>query len=119
MNLRQMRVFKETSEDLHFTKTAQKLHMTQPAVSHVIREMEEELNVRLFERIGKKVYLTDAGATLLHKINQLLELYDHLGQRITDTQIKYPFESEPPLPSVISGFCRGYMRGAKDIPLHH
>ena len=85
MNLRKMRVFKEAAADLHFTKTAQKLHMTQPAVSHVIREMEEELNVRLFERIGKKVYLTDAGTTLLHKINQLLELYDHLDQRTTNT----------------------------------
>lgn len=52
------------AEELHFSKAAQKLHITQPPLSRAIRQLEEELDVRLFERNQRNVMLTSAGEYL-------------------------------------------------------
>lgn len=62
--LRQLTVFEVTARHLHFTRAAQELRMTQPSVSIQIRQLEENLGVVLFEQIGKKMHLTEAGREL-------------------------------------------------------
>lgn len=52
------------AEELHFSKAAQKLHITQPPLSRAIRQLEEEKDVRLFERNRRNVMLTSAGEYL-------------------------------------------------------
>lgn len=86
MNLRQMHIFKEVCEELSFTKTAKKLYMTQPAVSHAISDLEEEIGGKLFERIGRKIYLTGTGEILLHKVVRIIELHEDLENGFKDQE---------------------------------
>ena len=46
---------------MNFTRAAEKLYMTQPAISHVINDLEQEIGHVLFDRISKKIYLTEIG----------------------------------------------------------
>ena len=78
VNIRQLQVFKTLCDELNFTKTAEKLNMTQPAVSHVIGSLEEEFGVRLVDRLNRRIYLTTAGKLFLAKAIRLLDLYDDL-----------------------------------------
>ena len=65
MELRHLRYFQALSATLNFTRAAEKSHVTQSTLSHQIKQLEEELGVSLFERVGKKVLLTEAGETIL------------------------------------------------------
>lgn len=65
MDLRQLEYFAAVCEELHFTKAAEKLGMSQPTLSHQIRLLENELGTPLFDRIGKRIALTEAGRLLL------------------------------------------------------
>jgi len=62
MELRQIRSFLSIAETLHFGRTAELVHLSQPALSLQIRALEEEIGVRLFERNRRKTTLTAAGA---------------------------------------------------------
>lgn len=65
MELRHLRYFVALAECLHFTRAAERMHVTQPTLSHQIRQLEEEVGHALFDRIGRKVLLTEAGETFL------------------------------------------------------
>ena len=80
MTLRHWEIFLAVCEQNSMTRTAEKLHMTQPSVSQAIKELEEHYDTRLFDRLGKRLYLTDAGKTLLHYTRQILSLRDETEQ---------------------------------------
>src|SRR6202453_2053544 len=61
MELRQIRSFLSIAETLHFGRTAELIHLSQPALSLQIRALEEEVGVRLFERNRRRTTLTAAG----------------------------------------------------------
>ncbi len=65
IELRQLKYFLAVSKELHFTKAAEKLNISQPSLSQQIRALEHELGMPLFDRIGKKISLTEAGKILL------------------------------------------------------
>ena len=65
MELRHLRYFVALADCLSFTRAALRVHVTQSTLSHQIRQLEEEIGHALFERIGKRVVLTEAGALLL------------------------------------------------------
>lgn len=79
MNIRQLEVFQAACEELHFTRAAEKLCMTQPAVSHMIRDLEQELGFPLFDRINHKIYLSQPGKLFYQKTARLMELYQELA----------------------------------------
>ena len=84
MNLDQIRNFHAVAVHRSFTIAAEKLFRTQPAISTQVRMLEEELGTRLFDRIGKKVYLTQAGNVLLDYAERLLSLHDEAKLAVTE-----------------------------------
>ncbi|MBS4207294.1 LysR substrate-binding domain-containing protein [Bacillus sp. FJAT-50079] len=66
MELRQLEYFMTLCQELHFTRAAEKLGIAQPSLSQQIRLLEHEVGTPLFDRIGKKTMLTEAGKILLH-----------------------------------------------------
>lgn len=82
MELSQLRTFREVAEALSFTRAAQKLNMTQSAVSHQIKALERELGEPLFIRAKRGVRLSDAGLLALDYAARILEEADALRERI-------------------------------------
>jgi len=77
LTLRQLQVFLEASRLMSFARTAEALHLTQPAVSMQIRQLETAIGLPLFERIGRRLALTEAGTLLRsHAARVLGELQD-------------------------------------------
>lgn len=70
-----LKVFHTVATRLSFTKAAEELFITQPAVTKHIHEIEQHFKVKLFERDGRKVRLTEAGQTLLRHTSELFALY--------------------------------------------
>ncbi len=78
MNLsqRQLKIFVALSHSLSFSRCAEQLHVTQPTLSKIVREIEETIGVQLFERTTRSVRLTDEGAMLLPIASRMIESYD-------------------------------------------
>lgn len=72
MEHRLLEYFIAVGEDLHFTKAAERLGITQPTLSHQIRLLEQELGTALIQRIGKKNHLTQAGSILLEHARRVI-----------------------------------------------
>src|SRR5580692_11205363 len=66
-----LRVFRTVADTLSFSKAAEELHLSQPAVTSQIRTLEEGLGIALFDRVGRKAKLTHAGTTLLKYVRQI------------------------------------------------
>lgn len=71
LDLHHLRAFKTVAEQLHFKKAAERLHITQPGLTRIIKKLEEDLQVDLFERSTRQVRLTAAGFLLLQEIEQV------------------------------------------------
>ena len=65
ITIRQLQVFASVAKHLSYTRAAEELHLTQPAVSMQIKQLEKSVGLNLFEHIGKKIYLTEAGSVVL------------------------------------------------------
>jgi DNA-binding transcriptional LysR family regulator len=79
MELRHLQSFVAVAEELNFTRAAKRLQIAQPPVSRHIRDLEAELGVQLFERNSSRVFLTDAGRSLLNEARVVLQ---HVAQAI-------------------------------------
>lgn len=80
MELRHVRYFVALAGSLNFTRAAERVHVTQSTLSHQIRQLEEELGKQLFDRVGKKVVMTEAGDEFLgYAARALKELDQGIG----------------------------------------
>lgn len=74
MELRLLRTFRVVAEERSFTRAADKLFLAQSSVSAQVKTLEENLGVRLFDRIGRGIVLTDAGEKLMHYARRMEDL---------------------------------------------
>ena len=108
MELRQLEYFRQIADTHSFNEAARHLNMSQPPLSYQIRQLEDELGVRLFERTSKGVILTNAGEVLYERAGNLLDYADsaklevakagkkrvlRIGMTSTTTTVMMPFIS--------------------------
>src|SRR3990167_3463540 len=81
---RRLQVFHTVARLLSFTKAAETLHMTQPAVTFQIRQLEEYFNTRLFDRTHNKISLTAAGERVFQYTDKIIALYGEMESQIRE-----------------------------------
>ncbi|MCP4878381.1 MAG: LysR family transcriptional regulator [Gammaproteobacteria bacterium] len=84
MSDRRLKVFHTVARLLSFTKAAEALHMTQPAVTFQVRQLEEYFNTRLFDRTHNKVNLTPAGERVSEFAERIFDLYAEMENTVHD-----------------------------------
>ncbi|MCP4469846.1 MAG: LysR family transcriptional regulator [Gammaproteobacteria bacterium] len=84
MSDRRLKVFHTVARLLSFTKAAEELHMTQPAVTFQVRQLEEYFNTRLFDRTHNKVNLTPAGERVSEFAERIFDLYSEMESSVRD-----------------------------------
>ena len=86
MELRLLEYFIAVCEHLHFTKAAEKLRISQPTLSHQIKLLESNVGTPLFERSGKKIFITQAGQILLEHSKKVFYELDQANLKIKEIQ---------------------------------
>ncbi len=86
MTLRQFEVFLAIARDRSFRRAAEGLHLSQPAISQHVRELEGELGARLFDRLGRTIHLTEAGRILADHATRLFTTLADARHAIDDLQ---------------------------------
>jgi DNA-binding transcriptional LysR family regulator len=82
VTLRQLKVFEAVANHLSFSRAAEELHLTQPAVSMQVQALAEQAGVPLFEQMGKKIYLTAAGDELLRHARRIGQQLREAGEAL-------------------------------------
>ncbi|MDP2225459.1 LysR family transcriptional regulator [Nitrosomonas sp.] len=80
LTLRQLKVFESVARHLSYSRAADELHLTQPAVSMQIKQLEGNISLPLFEQLGKRIYLTDAG-------RELYQYSRSISQQLADMEV--------------------------------
>ena len=124
MDLKTLRCFLAVAEKLNFSRAAESLYISQPALSLRINSMEDELGVSLFRRSHQYVFLTAAGSALLPEIQELITRIDALSQIAASTvnqltteagKIKVKLELSLPNP-MVQLLSKTYRQLYKDFP---
>ena len=82
--LHQLRLFEAVARRLSFTRAAEELFLTQPTVSMQIKQLSDDIGLPLFEQIGKKISLTDAGCELHETTREMFESWSRFEMRVAD-----------------------------------
>lgn len=82
MSDRRLQVFYTVARLLSFTKAAEELHMTQPAVTFQVRQLEEQFNTRLFDRTHNRISLTEAGKKVYECSERIFEIYSEMDNSV-------------------------------------
>ncbi|SIO42614.1 DNA-binding transcriptional regulator, LysR family [Rhodovulum sp. ES.010] len=84
VTIRQFRVFQAVARHQSYTAAAEELNLTQPAVFAQVKQLEERLGMALLERVGKRMFLTDAGRVVLEGARDTLEGLERMKMRLAD-----------------------------------
>ena len=114
--LRQLKVFESVARHNSYTKAAKELHLTQPAVSMQVKQLEENAGLPLLEQIGKKIYPTTAGKALyqasldiLSRVNELKDTVEELkGEVKGPLQVSVVTTSKYFMPQLLGAFLQRY-----------
>lgn len=85
MTIKHLRVFNEVAESGKMSIAAAKFYLSQPTISQIIKELEEHYGFLLFERLSKKLYITEEGKKLLSYSKQVVQQFDELERRMLET----------------------------------
>lgn len=86
MDIKQLRYFIAIAEEKNITAAANRLHMSQPPLSIQLKQLENELDVKLFDRNGKKLELTDKGEVLYKRALQLVNSFEEIKNELQETE---------------------------------
>lgn len=84
LSLRQLEVFEAVARLGSFKRAAQTLHVTPPTVSMQVRKLSEAVGVPLFEQVGKRIFLTDAGRSLYESCREMFDTLEHFETTVAD-----------------------------------
>ncbi|MCH1958579.1 LysR family transcriptional regulator [Romboutsia hominis] len=76
MNIRKLEIFYKTAKCLNMSQVAKDMYISQPSISQCISEIESEIGTKLFDRIGKKLYLTHEGKIFYEYTRRILNIYE-------------------------------------------
>lgn len=120
LSLRHYQIFAEAAGSGSFTKAAQRLYLTQSAVSHTIRDLEEAFGAPLFERSSRKVTLTAGGRLLLEEVTPLLASFADLESRIGRLGKQAPLQLVSSITIAafwLPAFLTGYREALPEVPV--
>lgn len=114
--LHQLKVFEATARHSSFTKAAEELYITQPTVSTQIKQLTKAIGLPLFEQIGKRLYLTEAGKELLQTCQGIFDRLDNFEMKIADLkgtkqgrlQLGVITTTKYFIPKILGSFCQQY-----------
>lgn len=115
-SLRQLQIFVAVARHLSYTRAAEDLHLTQPAVFAQIKQLEESIGLPLLERIGKQLHLTPTGHEVLATSRETLDALERLEMRLSDMQglkrgrlrIAIVTTAKYLIPRLLGEFCSHY-----------
>ncbi|MDZ5710928.1 LysR family transcriptional regulator [Jeotgalibacillus haloalkalitolerans] len=102
MEIRQLQYFIEVARQRSYTKAAQTLHVTQPTLSKMVKNLEDELEVTLIDRSAKRISLTDAGEVVFAQAQKVVNSIEDLSISLYDTMSVKKGRITIGLPPVIS-----------------
>ncbi len=116
LTLRQLTIFEAVARHLSFTRAASELHLTQPAVSMQVRQLEEGTGLPLFEQVGKRIFLTEAGQemeryarSILGTLEEASLVFDEMrGLERGRLHIAVASTANYFVPQLLAEFCRRY-----------
>lgn len=121
-------VFLTIIETGSFSKAAERLYMTQPAISQYVKQLESEIGVTLFDRSTKKLHVTGAGKIVERYVRQLADMHGEMEQAIHDYlhEVKGPLRigasysfGEYVLPNIVASFLHDYRDVIPKIDIHN
>ncbi|WP_100489659.1 LysR family transcriptional regulator [Sporolactobacillus pectinivorans] len=83
-DIKHLHYFLEVAIRKSFTKAAHHLYVTQPTISKMVKDIEDELGMTLLDRSGKEIELTDAGRIVFEQSRKIVQSFDHLSDELTD-----------------------------------
>jgi len=86
MDVRDLEVFLSVAKHLNFTRAGDEVHLSQPSISVRIRKLEDELGIKLFEQLGKRVVLTEAGQLLAPYARRVVAALDDARHAVEELQ---------------------------------
>jgi len=116
LTLKQLQIFETVAELQSYTLAAKQLFLTQPAVSMQIKQLEEEIGLPVFDRIGKSIQLTDAGRELLQHSRAIHQQIEEAQQSLQELRgikrgrlnLTMASTANYFTPRLLAGFCRQY-----------
>ncbi|WP_411683152.1 LysR family transcriptional regulator [Clostridium thailandense] len=88
MMIRHLKIFIAVHDELNMTAAANKLFMTQPSVSQAIKELENYYGVVLFERLSRKLYVTESGEKLYQYASHIIKLFDEVEDSLKEDKLQ-------------------------------
>ncbi len=115
-SLRQLHIFEAVARHLSYTRAAEELHLTQPAVFAQVKQLEEGIGLPLLDRLGKQLFLTDAGREVLVTSRETVQAIERLEMRLADMQglkkgklrIAIVTTAKYLIPRLLGEFCTRY-----------
>lgn len=123
LTLRQLKVFEAVARQRSFSRAAEELFLTQPAVSMQVKQLEESIGLPLFEQMGKKIFLTEAGQELFHYSRVIAEQLEEMEgvlsrmKGLEQGRLKITVVSTANYfaPQLLASFCQRYPKATINL----